>query len=92
MLSGVESVELDKAREEVARAKERLSANEREIEVARQEIEKLRIEAGEAERLGREIEELKVRLAAGTKTGGISSRDFLDLRESLNKKDGQGAS
>ena len=33
------------------------------------------------------IEELKVRLAAGAKTGGISSRDFLDLREGLNKKD-----
>src|ERR1700733_2400531 len=59
MLSGVDSVELDKAREELARAKERLSANEREIEDARQEIEKLRIEAGEAERLAREIEELK---------------------------------
>ncbi len=87
MLSGVDSVELDKAREELARAKERLSANEREIEESRQEIEKLRIEAGEAERLAREIEELKVRLAAGAKTGGISSRDFLDLREGLNKKD-----
>lgn len=87
MLSGVDSVELDKAREELARAKERLSANEREIEESRQEIEKLRIEAGEAERLAREIEELKVRLAAGAKTGGISSREFLDLREGLNKKD-----
>jgi CheY-like chemotaxis protein len=84
MLSGVDSVEFDKAREELARAKERLSANEREIEEARQEIEKLRIEAGEADRLAREIEELKVRLAAGAKTGGISSRDFLDLREGLN--------
>jgi CheY-like chemotaxis protein len=87
MLSGVDSVEFDRAREELARARERLSANEREIEEARQEIEKLRIEAGEAERLSREIEELKVRLAAGAKTGGISSRDFLDLREGLNKKD-----
>jgi CheY-like chemotaxis protein/chromosome segregation ATPase len=87
MLSGVDSVELDKAREELARARERLSANEREIDEGRQEIEKLRIEAGEAERLTREIEELKVRLAAGAKTGGISSREFLDLREGLNKKD-----
>ncbi len=87
MLSGVDSVELDKVREELARARERLSANDREIEESRQEIEKLRIEAGEAERLAREIEELKVRLAAGAKTGGISSREFLDLREGLNKKD-----
>jgi CheY-like chemotaxis protein len=84
---GVDSVEFDRAREELARAKERLSANEREIEESRREIEKLRIEAGEAERLAREIEELKVRLAAGAKTGGISSREFLDLREGLNKKD-----
>jgi CheY-like chemotaxis protein len=87
MLSGVDSVEFDRAREELARTKERLGASEREIEEARQEIEKLRIEAGEAERLTREIEELKVRLAAGAKTGGISSREFLDLREGLNKKD-----
>ena len=28
-----------------------------------------------------------MRLAAGAKTGGISSREFLDLREGLNKKD-----
>src|ERR1035438_1944558 len=56
-------------------------------EESRREIEKLRIEAGEAERLVREIEELRARLAAGAKTGGISSREFLDLREGLNKKD-----
>jgi DNA-binding response OmpR family regulator len=87
LLSGVDAAEHDKVREELARARERLTANEHEIDDARQEIEKLRIEAGEAERLAREIEELKVRLAAGAKSPGTSSRDFLDLREGLNKKD-----
>jgi CheY-like chemotaxis protein len=87
MLSGVEQGDHDKVREELARAKERLAANEREIEDGRQEIEKLRIEAGEAERLAREVDELKVRLSSGPKTTGVSSREFLDLREGLNKKD-----
>ena len=40
-MSGRGLGELDKAREELARAKERLGANEREIDEARQEIEKL---------------------------------------------------
>jgi chromosome segregation ATPase len=87
MLGGIDTAEHDKIREELARAKERLAANEREIEDGRQEIEKLRIEAGEAERLGREVDELKVRLSAGPKTTGVSSREFLELREGLNKKD-----
>ena len=43
----------------------------------------------EISRLTRENEELKTRLtqAAAGKTGGVSSREFLDLREALNKKD-----
>ncbi len=86
-LNGVDPAEHDKLREELARARERISANDREIEDGRQEIEKLRIEAGEAERLAREVEELKVRLSAGAKPGAVSSREFLDLREGLNKKD-----
>jgi chromosome segregation ATPase len=87
IMPGVDVAEHDRVREELARARERIVANDREIEESRREIEKLRIEAGEAERLVREIDELKVRLAAGAKTGGISSREFLDLREGLNKKD-----
>jgi DNA-binding response OmpR family regulator/chromosome segregation ATPase len=87
IMPGVDVAEHDRVREELARAKERMGANDREIEESRREIEKLRIEAGEAERLVREIDELKTRLAAGAKTGGISSREFLDLREGLNKKD-----
>ncbi|HEY5146691.1 MAG TPA: response regulator [Polyangiaceae bacterium] len=87
IMPGVDVAEHDRVREELARAKERMGANDREIEESRREIEKLRIEAGEAERLVREIDELRTRLAAGAKTGGISSREFLDLREGLNKKD-----
>ena len=51
------------------------------------------VDAGELERLRKDNEDLKTRLvaagtagAAGAK-GGVSSRDFLDLREALNKKD-----
>jgi DNA-binding response OmpR family regulator/chromosome segregation ATPase len=84
---GVTAAEHERVREELARANERVAATEREIDDARQEIGKLRIEVGEGERLEREIEELKARLAAGAKSGGISSREFLDLREGLNKKD-----
>jgi len=84
---GVDVSEYERVRDELARSSERLGALEHEIDDARQEIEKLRIEAGEAERLEREIDELKLRLAAGAKSGGISSREFLDLREGMNKKD-----
>jgi CheY-like chemotaxis protein len=84
---GVGAAEHEKVREELARANERVATTERELDDARQEIGKLRIEVGEGERLEREIEELKTRLAAGAKSGGISSREFLDLREGLNKKD-----
>ena len=51
------------------------------------------VDTGEVERLRKDNEDLKTRLvaagtagAAGAK-GGMSSRDFLDLREALNKKD-----
>ena len=38
-------------------------------------------------RLQRELEDLRQRAPAGAKVGGVSSREFLDLREALNKKD-----
>jgi DNA-binding response OmpR family regulator/chromosome segregation ATPase len=59
----------------------------RELDEARHEIERLRAEVGDAARAAREIEELRSRLAAGARSGGASSREFLDLREALNKKD-----
>jgi CheY-like chemotaxis protein len=84
---GAEPVELQRVRDELARAKEKLDGAEREAEEARREADRLRLEAGEAERLGREVEELKTKIASSPRAGGVSSRDFLDLREALNKKD-----
>jgi len=84
---GVDPAELQRARDDLARAREQLGAVERELEEARRDADKLRLEAGEAERLGREVDELKTKIAASPKAGGVSSRDFLDLREALNKKD-----
>lgn len=42
--------------------------------------------AAENARLEKEVVDLKARLAKGT-GGGVSSREFLDLREGLNRKD-----
>jgi DNA-binding response OmpR family regulator len=67
--------------------RERLEAAERELEDARRELERLRIDAADSARAAREIDELRAKLAAGTKAGGAASREFLDLREALNKKD-----
>jgi predicted PP-loop superfamily ATPase len=85
--SGVDPAEHEKLRDELTRAKERITGVEGELAEAKAEAEKLRMEAGEAERLGHEVDELKTKLAAGAKGGAISSREFLDLREALNKKD-----
>jgi|HubBroStandDraft_1064217.scaffolds.fasta_scaffold07304_4 DNA-binding response OmpR family regulator/chromosome segregation ATPase len=68
-------------------SRERLDAAERELEEARRELERLRIDAADAGRAAREIDELRAKLAAGTRAGGAASREFLDLREALNKKD-----
>jgi CheY-like chemotaxis protein len=51
------------------------------------------VDTDELDRLRKDNEDLKTRLVAagtagaGAKGGGVSSRDFLDLREALNKKD-----
>ena len=72
---------------EPSSSRERLDAAERELEEARRELERLRIDAVDAGRAAREIDELRAKLAAGTRAGGAASREFLDLREALNKKD-----
>ena len=79
--------ELAKGRDEQTKARERLAKAERDLGEVRGEVDRLELEAGEAERLTREVEDLKARLAAGPKAGAVSSREFLDLREALNKKD-----
>ncbi len=69
----------------------RLAALEKELEKAHSDAAQLRadfdsrIEA-EQKRMDGEMEELRSKLATAGK-GGVSSREFLDLREALNKKD-----
>jgi hypothetical protein len=77
---------------ELDRAKARIIELETEVQTAKEETSKLhgdfdrRIEE-EQHRMEREMEELRGKLAHAGKTGGVSSREFLDLREALNKKD-----
>jgi CheY-like chemotaxis protein len=86
--SGVDLAEYEKTREDLVRTRARATSLETELGEARNDVEKWRLEASEGERLTRELEELKAKLASGApKTAGISSREFLDLREALNKKD-----
>jgi CheY-like chemotaxis protein len=69
---------------------EQLRAAASEVEqlrAAASELEGLRDAAAEAERLGGEVEELRSKLASSAKATGVSSREFLDLREALNRKD-----
>ena len=83
----IDQAEYDRVRLELARVKERFDDADRAFEEARSELETLRVAAAESERRGREIDELKVKLAASAKGGAVSSREFLDLREGLNRKD-----
>jgi CheY-like chemotaxis protein len=85
--SAVDLAEYERIRVELEAQRARLMDTERALTDARSEADKLRIDAGEGERLQREVEELKAKLLSGAKTSGISSREFLDLREALNKKD-----
>lgn len=83
----VDANEHERLRAEYVLLREQTETVQRELGEARRSADKLRIEAAEAGRLGREVDELRAKLSAATKSGGISSRDFLDLREALNKKD-----
>jgi CheY-like chemotaxis protein len=85
--AAVDLAEYERLRVELEGQKARLADTDRALADARGEADKLRIDAGESERLQREVDELKAKLLAGAKTSGISSREFLDLREALNKKD-----
>jgi CheY-like chemotaxis protein len=85
--TGVDAAEYERVVDELARVKERFDEVDRAFEEARTELERLRADAGEAERRGREIEELRAKIAQGVRGAAVSSREFLDLREALNKKD-----
>jgi CheY-like chemotaxis protein len=83
----VDPVEHERLREELGRVKERFDNVDRAFEEARNELDQVRAEAAESLRRAREIEELKSKLASSAKGGTVSSREFLDLREALNRKD-----
>lgn len=80
-------------KEEVARQAERIRDLEQELRDARGKVSELEDAAKrtatkdpEVQKLKRELDEAKAKLAGGGKAGG-SARDYLDLREALNKKD-----
>ena len=94
--------ELERAKADTERAKARATDLEKELSSARGEIAQAREAASHSEddaerasraeaevtRMQRDIDELKTKLVAASKGGaGVSSREFLDLREALNKKD-----
>jgi CheY-like chemotaxis protein len=85
--TGVDPAEYERVTDELARIKERFDQVDGAFEEARTEIEQLRAHAVESERRSHELEELKSKLAAGTRGAAVSSREFLDLREALNRKD-----
>jgi CheY-like chemotaxis protein len=85
--AGVDPAEHERVREELARTKARFDEVDRAFEETRAELERVGGEVAESERRGREIEELKAKIASGSKGAAASSREFLDLREALNRKD-----
>ncbi len=84
---GIDPAEHEKVIAELARTRERASTAETDLAQARREVDKLKLDAAETDHLTREVEELKTKIAASPKAGGVSSREFLDLREGLNRKD-----
>ncbi|MBK9258288.1 MAG: response regulator [Polyangiaceae bacterium] len=86
--------ELVRSRDEISRLTLALDASRASVQLLEAQEAAPREEADEVVRLRREVEELKAKLAvagtgaaaAGASRGG-SSRELLDLREALNKKD-----
>jgi DNA-binding response OmpR family regulator/chromosome segregation ATPase len=90
-ISVANDAELAKARAELLRAESKATDLEKELVQAREQITRIHQEAdAEAERMQRDLDELRARARAVSvppKAGVVSSREFLDLREALNKKD-----
>jgi CheY-like chemotaxis protein len=86
--------EVERLRAETERQKAEHLRMERELQSARGEVERLQEAAAlgaesdeRVTKLQRELDELKLKAASGGKVAGVSSREFLDLREGLNKKE-----
>jgi DNA-binding response OmpR family regulator/chromosome segregation ATPase len=86
--------EVERLRGETEKQKAELARMERELNTARAEITRLEQAAQRGSesdervtKLQRELDELKLKAASGGKVAGVSSREFLDLREGLNKKE-----
>jgi CheY-like chemotaxis protein len=80
--------ELHRVQAELERARARVADLEKDVASANEKIAQIREEAdSEAERRQREVDELRSRAQQPAKAGGVSTREFLDLREALNKKD-----
>src|SRR5208282_3976807 len=86
---GANEAELEKLRGDLQRALAKTAEVEKELAQAHEQITRIHQESdAEAERMQRDLDELKTRMASlPPKAGGVSSREFLDLREALNKKD-----
>jgi CheY-like chemotaxis protein len=92
---GEAHAELDRTRVELERTRTELVALTRESDVAHASENRLKSELGamrdsqaDLARLRRELDELRhAHPVPSIKPGAISSREFLDLREALNKKD-----
>jgi CheY-like chemotaxis protein len=87
------SVDTSRLQAEIDKQKSRVAELEGDLRAARSEVAELedsaRLAAAkdtEVQRLHREVDDLKSRLASSNKGAG-SAREFLDLREQLNKKD-----
>jgi len=86
--------ELARAEDESRKLKAQLEDKERLLAEAQGELKELRRssrsaqnDSAELETLRRELQELKSKQGASLKPSGPSAREFLDLREQLNKKD-----
>jgi DNA-binding response OmpR family regulator len=86
--------EVERLQTEVERQKTEMARLERELSTAKGEIQRLsdneQREAASNEqvvRLQRELDEIRLKASTGQRVGGVSSREFLDLREALNKKE-----
>jgi CheY-like chemotaxis protein len=80
--------ELDRYQGELQRAESKAAGLQAELAEAQGQINRVHQEAdAEVDRMQRDLHELKSRASLLPKAGAVSSREFLDLREGLNKKD-----